>query len=80
MNVVASAIGAAERAPLPDSIARAGIGWLVARSRRRIGDAAIADGAFAEEMTSRPIAGLFGDNAGAEWGVSHYRLRPAPDA
>lgn len=25
-------------------------------------------------------AGLFGDNAGAEWGVSHYRLRPAPDA
>jgi len=25
-------------------------------------------------------AGLFGDSAGAEWGVSHYRLRPAPDA
>jgi cyclopropane-fatty-acyl-phospholipid synthase len=25
-------------------------------------------------------AGLFGDNAGAEWGVGHYRLLPAPDA
>ena len=25
-------------------------------------------------------AGLFGNRAGTEWGVSHYRLRPAPDA
>jgi cyclopropane-fatty-acyl-phospholipid synthase len=25
-------------------------------------------------------AGLFGDSAGAEWGVGHYRLRPTPDA
>ncbi len=25
-------------------------------------------------------AGLFGDNGGKEWGVSHYRLRPTPDA
>jgi cyclopropane-fatty-acyl-phospholipid synthase len=25
-------------------------------------------------------AGLFGDSAGAEWGVSHYRLRPTSDA
>jgi cyclopropane-fatty-acyl-phospholipid synthase len=24
-------------------------------------------------------AGLFGDRNGAEWGVSHYRLRPSPD-
>jgi cyclopropane-fatty-acyl-phospholipid synthase len=25
-------------------------------------------------------AGLFGDSGGAEWAVSHYRLRPTPDA
>jgi cyclopropane-fatty-acyl-phospholipid synthase len=25
-------------------------------------------------------AGLFGDSAGAEWGVGHYQLRPAPNA
>jgi cyclopropane-fatty-acyl-phospholipid synthase len=25
-------------------------------------------------------AGLFGDNGGAEWGVSHYRLRPTLNA
>ena len=25
------------------------------------------------------VAGLFGHAAGAEWGVSHYRLSPAPD-
>jgi cyclopropane-fatty-acyl-phospholipid synthase len=25
------------------------------------------------------VAGLFGHNGGADWGVSHYRLSPAPD-
>jgi hypothetical protein len=32
VSFVASAIGAAERAPLPDKMTQAGIGWLVAQN------------------------------------------------
>ncbi|WP_158812617.1 cyclopropane-fatty-acyl-phospholipid synthase family protein [Methylocapsa sp. S129] len=56
MNLIASAIGAAERAPLPDAVTRAGVGWLVAQSRRRLAAAPAADETFALEMASRLIA------------------------
>jgi cyclopropane-fatty-acyl-phospholipid synthase len=56
MNFIATAIGAAERAPLPDSMTRAGIGWLVAQSRRRLAATPANDQAFAAEMASFPIA------------------------
>ena len=56
MNFIASAIGAAERAPLPDSMTQAGIGWLVAQSRRRLAATPTDDRAFAAEMASFPIA------------------------
>jgi cyclopropane-fatty-acyl-phospholipid synthase len=56
MSFIAAAIQAAERAPLPDAATRAGIGWLVAQSRRRLATTPIADEAFAEQMASNPIA------------------------
>jgi cyclopropane-fatty-acyl-phospholipid synthase len=56
MSFTAAAIQAVERAPLPDAATRAGIGWLVAQSRRRLAAAPIADEAFAKQMASRPIA------------------------
>jgi cyclopropane-fatty-acyl-phospholipid synthase len=56
MNFIASAVSAAERAPLPDSMTQAGIGWLVAQSRRRLAAAPANDQAFAAEMASFRIA------------------------
>jgi cyclopropane-fatty-acyl-phospholipid synthase len=55
MTLIASAIRAAERALLPDSVTRASIGWLVARSRQRLAARSADDPAFAEVMASRPI-------------------------
>ena len=56
MTLIASAIRAAERALLPDSVTRASIGWLVARSRQRLAAQPADDPTFAEVMASRPIA------------------------
>lgn len=56
MNFIAAAILAAERAPLPDTATRAGIGWLVAQSRRKLAAVPIADEEFAQQMASTPIA------------------------
>jgi cyclopropane-fatty-acyl-phospholipid synthase len=56
MTLLASAIRAAERAPLPDGVTRAGIGRLVARSRRRLAAQPANDPVFAEAMALRPIA------------------------
>lgn len=56
MNFIAATIRAAERAPLPDAMTRAGIGWLVARLSRQLAAAAVADGTFAREMASWWIA------------------------
>jgi cyclopropane-fatty-acyl-phospholipid synthase len=56
MSFIASAIGAAERAPLPDATTRAGIGWLVARSRRRLATVAPTDESFARDMASHSVA------------------------
>jgi cyclopropane-fatty-acyl-phospholipid synthase len=72
MTLIASAINAAERAPLPDAVARAGIGWLVAKSRRRLAVQSAADSAFAEAMTRRRIA----EHAEAA-NDQHYELPPA---
>jgi cyclopropane-fatty-acyl-phospholipid synthase len=56
MTLIAAAIKAAERAPLPDIVTRAGINWLVAQSRRRLAVQSAADSAFAGAMARRRIA------------------------
>ena len=55
MSLIASAISIVERAPLPDSVLRMGVSFLVGRTRQRLG-AAPAVESFAEEMTRYPIA------------------------
>jgi cyclopropane-fatty-acyl-phospholipid synthase len=72
MSLVAAAVGAAERMPLPDSVMRAGIAALVGRTARRLRAApADAEGAFAEAMRDHPIA-LFPVDANAQ----HYEVPP----
>jgi cyclopropane-fatty-acyl-phospholipid synthase len=57
MSLIASAIGLVERAPLPDSVLRMGVGYLVGRTRERLGAAPPATSdAFACEMSTYPIA------------------------
>ncbi|MDI7776107.1 cyclopropane-fatty-acyl-phospholipid synthase family protein [Asticcacaulis sp. EMRT-3] len=72
MNLLASAIGAAERAPLPDGLTLAGIDWLVGRTCRRLelSDDA-AEAAFVAAMDDYPIA-AHTDAANAQ----HYELPP----
>ena len=55
MGLVATAIRAVERAPLPDAATRRGISFLVGRTRRRLARAA-DEACFAEAMASRGIA------------------------
>jgi cyclopropane-fatty-acyl-phospholipid synthase len=69
MNFIAGAISAAERAPLPDGLTRAGIGWLVARSRRRLAASSPGDGRFAGQMAARDIA-----EYAREANAQHYEL------
>ena len=72
MSLVAAAVGAAERMPLPDSVMRAGIAALVGRTARRLRDApAGSEQAFAEAMRNHPIA-LFPVDANAQ----HYEVSP----
>jgi cyclopropane-fatty-acyl-phospholipid synthase len=57
MSLVASAILAVERAPLPDPVMRLGIRLLIDRTRRRLAPAPEAEEiAFAEDMSNFPIA------------------------
>ena len=57
MRLVAAAVGAAERIPLPDSVMRAGIAALVGRTARRLRAAPDdAERAFAHAMQGQPIA------------------------
>ena len=57
MSLIASAISVVERAPLPDSVLRMGVGYLVGRTRERLGAAPPAAAeAFARDMTNYPIA------------------------
>ncbi len=70
MNIVAAAIRAAERAPLPDPVTLAGIDWLVGRSRQRLGRTpSSAEADFVAEMDAFPIA-VHTDQANAQ----HYEL------
>jgi cyclopropane-fatty-acyl-phospholipid synthase len=57
MNLTAAAGRAVERAPIPDAITRLGIGYLVARARRRLRhEPREAEAAFARDMRGYPIA------------------------
>ena len=72
MIFVESLIGAAERAPWPDVATRAGVHWLVSRTRRRLAVAPVADRDFAEAMARLPIA-MHADAANAQ----HYEVPAA---
>ena len=57
MSIIASAITVVERAPLPDSLMRKGVSFLVGRTRQRLGAGhAVPVAAFARDMTRYPIA------------------------
>lgn len=72
MSLVAAAVTAAERMPLPDSVMRAGIAALVGRTARKLRSApAGTERAFAEAMRSHPIA-LFTADANEQ----HYEVPP----
>lgn len=72
MSLVAAAVSAAERMPLPDSVMRAGIAALVGSTARRLRSAPEdTERAFAEAMRSHPIA-LFPVDANAQ----HYEVPP----
>ncbi len=71
MSLVASAIGAVERMPLPDAMTRAGIDLLVGRTRRRLAHAPVLDHRFADAMTGFQVAE---DAAAAN--RQHYELPP----
>ena len=73
MSLVASAVTAVERLPLPDSLTRAGIAALVGRTARKLRAAPPdSEHAFAEAMHRHPIA-LFPVDANAQ----HYEVPPA---
>jgi cyclopropane-fatty-acyl-phospholipid synthase len=57
MNMIALAINAAERAPVPDSVTLAGIDFLCARTKRRLAEMPDAvEETFARAMTDFPVA------------------------
>ena len=56
MNLHAIAINAVERTEIPDSITRAGIEYLVGRTKRKLARAKNEETAFATEMQRFPIA------------------------
>jgi cyclopropane-fatty-acyl-phospholipid synthase len=57
MNLIAGAIYAAERTPLPDHLTLGGIGWLCGRTRRSLATSdERAEAAFAASMRDYPIA------------------------
>ncbi|HWF01275.1 MAG TPA: cyclopropane-fatty-acyl-phospholipid synthase family protein [Caulobacteraceae bacterium] len=56
MSLTALATRAAERASLPDVLTRAGVGYLVARARRRLDAEPLCARAFAKTMDAAPIA------------------------
>ena len=72
MSLATLATGAAERAPLPDSLTRLGVGYLVGRARRKLAAEPAIDAAFASEMARRPIA----ENT-AEANAQHYEVPAA---
>lgn len=72
MNMIALAINAAERAPMPDSVTLAGIDFLCARTKKRLADTPPeVEEAFARAMTDFPVA-THTDEANEQ----HYELPP----
>ncbi|MBN9274342.1 MAG: class I SAM-dependent methyltransferase, partial [Mesorhizobium sp.] len=72
MSLISSAIRAVERAPLPDSATRCGIGVLVGRTRRRLATAGSVDEKrFAGDMAGYSIA-----EHTAAANEQHYELPP----
>ena len=72
MNVIAWAISAAERAPLPDGLTLAGIDFLCGRTERKLSDTAPeVESQFASTMSQYPIA-IHTDEANRQ----HYELPP----
>ena len=70
MSFIARAIDAAERAPLPDSVTRAGIEFLVSRTKRKLIEVPEAEEArFVAAMAAMPIA-VHADAANAQ----HYEV------
>jgi cyclopropane-fatty-acyl-phospholipid synthase len=57
MNMIALAINAAERAPMPDSVTLAGIDFLCARTKRRLAETSdTVEEAFVRAMPDFPVA------------------------
>jgi cyclopropane-fatty-acyl-phospholipid synthase len=71
MNPIAAAIRAVEATPLPDSVTRAGVEFLVGTRRRSLASARDNDAAFARAMADHPIA-EHTDTANEQ----HYELPP----
>ena len=72
VSLIASAIRAVERVPLPDSATRYGIEALVGRTRRRLAARpSVDDGRFARDMAGRSIA-----EHTAAANKQHYELPP----
>ncbi|HEY2710238.1 MAG TPA: cyclopropane-fatty-acyl-phospholipid synthase family protein [Caulobacteraceae bacterium] len=72
MSLTGLAARAVERAPIPDAIARLGVGYLVGRARRQLDAEGADETLFVREMGRRPIA-----LATAEANRQHYELPAA---
>ena len=73
MSLLASTIGLAERAPLPDAALKFGVNALVSGARRKLsGEDTAAEAAFARDMESHPIA-----EHPADANAQHYELPEA---
>lgn len=71
MSLVASAVRAVERLNLPDPVTRAGIDFLVARTRRQLAEEGPDLDRFVSDMQRHPVAAL-----PAEANRQHYELPP----
>ena len=73
MSLLASTIGLAERAPLPDAALKFGVNALVSSARRKLsGEETVAEAAFARDMDNHPIA-----EHPADANAQHYELPEA---
>jgi len=72
MSLTGLAARAVERTPLPDAMARLGVGYLVGRARRQLDAQAPDETLFVREMDQRPIA-LATEDANRQ----HYELPAA---
>ena len=73
MSFTEAAARAAERAPIPDALTRLGVGFLVARARRKLdAESPASESLFARDMRDFPIA-VHTDEANAQ----HYEVPAA---